>query len=221
MVIAALLGAVAALAIGLVIGARRRLPVAAEVVIVDPEGKPGFDAAGAARSVQAAELSMPAAELERLWSPMALEQLARTYWRFLERVTLGLIRVRYTETTRVIVLGGRPLVLIGFDAPEYELDANRGIVRWRIRRGLLVARRGRGHGYLEIDVRRLPSPGPDRARIHVEVAVVSFYPAIARAFGRQIYATTQSRIHVLVTHAFLRSLARLELVPSRVGRFAA
>ena len=31
---------------------------------------------------------------------------------------------------------------------------------------------------------------------------------------------TQSAIHVLVTHAFLRSLARLQLAPSKVGRFA-
>ena len=30
--------------------------------------------------------------------PTHLERLARTYWRFLTRVTLGLIRVRYTET---------------------------------------------------------------------------------------------------------------------------
>ena len=39
--------------------------------------------------------------------------------------------------------------------------------------------------------------------------------------GRRFYMATQSRIHVLVTHAFLRSLARLDLAESRVGRFAA
>ncbi|MCW2992161.1 MAG: hypothetical protein JWM73_2755, partial [Solirubrobacterales bacterium] len=37
---------------------------------------------------------------------------------------------------------------------------------------------------------------------------------------RWLYTNTQSRIHVLVTHGFLRSLARLKLAESRVGRFA-
>ena len=32
-----------------------------------------------------------------------------------------------------------------------------------------------------------------------------------------LYNQTQLRIHVIVTHAFLRSLANLELEPSQVG----
>ena len=35
-----------------------------------------------------------------------------------------------------------------------------------------------------------------------------------------VYEATQSSIHVLVTHAFLRSLATLDLAESKVGRFA-
>ena len=35
-----------------------------------------------------------------------------------------------------------------------------------------------------------------------------------------VYSHTQSKIHVIVTHGFLRSLARLELEESAVGRFA-
>ena len=31
---------------------------------------------------------------------------------------------------------------------------------------------------------------------------------------------TQSAVHVLVTHAFLRSLAKLDLARSKVGQFA-
>jgi hypothetical protein len=42
---------------------------------------------------------------------------------------------------------------------------------------------------------------------------------IASTFSRPVYRLTQSFIHVLVTHAFLRSLARLDLAPSRTGRF--
>jgi hypothetical protein len=53
----------------------------------------------------------------------------------------------------------------------------------------------------------------------VEVAVLSFYPAIANALGPGLYESTQAAIHVLVTHAFLRSLARLDLAQSRTGRF--
>jgi hypothetical protein len=36
-----------------------------------------------------------------------------------------------------------------------------------------------------------------------------------------VYRVTQLRIHVIVTHGFLRSLARLELEPSVVGALAA
>jgi hypothetical protein len=56
--------------------------------------------------------------------------------------------------------------------------------------------------------------------VHVEVEVANFYPTIASSLSRWLYANTQSRIHVLVTHGFLRSLARLDLAPSKVGRFA-
>ncbi len=177
---------------------------------------------GAIRSVQAADLSLPEAALRELWSPMHLERLARTYWRFLTRVTLGLVRVRYSHTGRSLVLLLPALRLITFAAPEYELQPGHGIVRWRIAGGLLVSRRGRdGAGHLQIDVLRLADESPGSARLHVEVEVAGFYPAIASRLGRRIYGATQSRIHVLITHGFLRSLARLDLAESRVGRFAA
>jgi hypothetical protein len=176
---------------------------------------------GAMRSIQAADLSLPEAALRELWSPMYLERLARTYWRFLTRVTLGLIRVRYSQTERSVVLLGLRLRLLTFAAPEYELEPDHGIVRWRIACGLLVARHGHGGaGHLQIDVRRLPDESPGRARLHVEVEVANFHPAIASGLGRRVYNATQARIHVLVTHGFLRSLARLDLAESRVGRFA-
>ncbi|HSD81791.1 MAG TPA: hypothetical protein VLB47_14075 [Solirubrobacteraceae bacterium] len=176
---------------------------------------------GAVRSIQSGEVVVAADELEKLWTPESLERLARTYWRFLTRVSLGLIRVEYTATERYVVLLRRPLTLLTFRAPEYEMDGERGIVRWRIEKGVLVARRGHGgDGYLEIDVRRLPAGRPGRARMHVEVEVANFYPAIASTFSQWFYAATQSRIHVLITYAFLRSLARLDLAESRVGRLA-
>lgn len=174
---------------------------------------------GAMRSAQAADVTMSRAQLEKLWTPMNLERLARTYWRFITRATLGLVRVLYSESERSVVLLARPLKLLTFDAPEYELDNEHGVVRWRIKRGLLVARSGRGgHGHLQIDVRRLPDATPGETKLHVEVEVANFHPAIASGFGRRVYNATQAKIHLIVTHGFLRSLARLDLAESKVGR---
>jgi hypothetical protein len=179
------------------------------------------DPTGAVRSTQTAELSLPSELLEQMWSPEYLERLARTYWRFLSRVTLGAIHVCYSEHERAIVLLACPLKLLVFRAPEYELDANHGLVRWRIAGGLLVARRGReGGGYLQIEVRRHPSADALRANLRVEVEVANFYPSIALGLGRRVYDATQSRVHVIVTRSFLRSLQRLDLAESRVRRLA-
>ena len=172
---------------------------------------------GAFRSAQRADLLIEETALAEIWTPAHLERLARTYWRFLTRVTLGLIRVHYSEGERSVVLLSRPLRLLTFQAPEYEMDPTRGLVRWRIARGLLVSRRGRdGGGYLQIEVRREPAE-TGRQRLHVEVAVANFYPSIASRLGHRLYNATQSRIHVIVTYGFLRSLARLDLAESRVG----
>jgi hypothetical protein len=198
-----------------------RLRQVVHAAIRDPIEHTVMDERGAVRSTQAAEISMPAADLESIWTPEHLERLARTYWRYLSRVTLGLIRVVYTPTERMVVFIARPIVLLRFRAPEYELDADRGIVRWRIRDGLLVASEGHeGDGYLEIDVRRLPPDPRGAGRIHIEVEIASFYPALALRIARWFYKQTQSRIHVLVTHGFLRSLGKRELEESAVGRFA-
>ncbi len=175
---------------------------------------------GAVRSVQRADLLIDQDALNEIWNPAHLERLARTYWRFLTRVTLGLIRVRYTADERSVVLLASPLRLLTFQAPEYEIDATRGLVRWRIARGLLVSRQGRnGRGYLQIEVRQYPGDDARRVRLHVEVEVANFYPSIASRLSRRIYNETQSRIHVIVTYGFLRSLARLDLAESRVRRF--
>ena len=63
------------------------------------------------------------------------------------------------------MLLGRPFVLLRFHAPEYELSGDRGVVRWRIKDGVLVAQRDQG--YLEIDVRRCPADRPGYARAYV------------------------------------------------------
>jgi hypothetical protein len=182
-----------------------------------------YAADGTIGSKQAAEVTLPREELDQVWSAEHLERLARTYWRFLTRVSLGLLRVHYTDTSREVVLVGRPLVLLRFKAPEYEIDADGGTVTWPIDRGVLVAPSGRGRGYLRLSVRRLPAS--DHAREVTTVVsseVVNFYPLIAgwgwfARIGRFLYNQTQLRVHVIVTNAFLRSLANLDLEPSVVG----
>jgi hypothetical protein len=196
---------------------RKRERHIADSVIADPEQHTTMDRSGAVRSIQAANVDMPLEQLQELWNPTHLERLARTYWKYLSRISLGLIRVHYTDEERAVVFITHPFVMLRFHPPDYELAGVRGVVRWRIRDGLLVARRD--DGYLEIDVRLMESPRPGYGRVHVEVEVANFYPALARPF-KWFYTNTQSRIHVLVTHGFLRSLARLELEESAVGRFA-
>jgi hypothetical protein len=223
-VVASLIAAVAAVAIAWFAGVRRilnRSKRIARAVIADPAEHTTMDSRGAVRSVQGADLTLPAAALDAIWSPMYLERLARTYWRFLSRCTLGLIRVLYDDDGRAVVLLRRPFVLLRFKAPEYEMDRSRGIVRWRIARGVLVSRAGHdGDGYLQIDVRRCEPVDAETGRVHVEVEVANFYPALASGIARWFYKATQSRIHVIVTHGFLRSLARLDLAESVVGRYA-
>jgi hypothetical protein len=214
-----LLGAFAVLAALIAARERRRRRRPAQAAIVSPPRSTVIARDGAVRSAQAAELTLDRSALERLWTAENLENLARTYWRFLSRVTLGLIRVVYGSDERSVVLLARPLTLLRFEAPEYLIEPDHGKVSWQIRDGLLVARSGRGCGFLALDVQRLDDGHQSgRARVRIEVEVANFYPAIAVGFSTPVYEVTQSSIHVLVTHAFLRSLARLELARSKVGR---
>jgi hypothetical protein len=189
-------------------------------VIVSPRKSTSIAHDGGVRSAQSAELSMTPEDLERLWTPANLENLGRTYWLWLSRVTLGLIRVRYSSETRSVVLLFKPLTLLRFDAPQYTLEPEHGSVRWRIRDGLLVARSGRRSGYLSLDVQRDGHDDQGRARLKIEVEVANFYPSIAVGFSTPVYEMTQSAIHVLVTNGFLRSLAKLRLAESKVGQLA-
>jgi hypothetical protein len=190
------------------------------VEVPEMEAPPG----GSVFTMQSAEVTLPRSELDRIWSAEYLERLARTYWRFLTRVSLGVLRVLYTESSREVVLLTRPFVLLRFHAPEYDIEPDRGSVMWPIDRGLLVAPAGRGRGYLRLTVRRPREQSVDSEDVTVTVdsEVASFYPTIrgwgwASRMGQWLYRVTQLEIHVIVTHAFLRSLARLDLAPSVVG----
>jgi hypothetical protein len=203
---------------------RRRRAIARVNIVATPRGSSTED--GSVTTKQVADVTLPRAELDKIWRPEYLERLARTYWVFLSRFTLGLVRVLYTETGREVVLVGRPLRLLTFRPPEYDTEPNRGTVTWRIQKGLLVAPGGRDRGYLRISVERpADADGAPEVTTRVSSEVANFYPAIALSWvpqrlarlGAWLYRVTQLRIHVIVTNAFLRSLSRLELPESVVG----
>ena len=192
-------------------------------VVRHPETDSNSDGSVTSRNI--ADIAVPVSYLERMWNTEYLERLARTYWRFLTRASLGLIRVRYSPDAREIVLITRPFVLLRFFAPEYETSSDGGAVTWRINKGLLVAPQGRGKGFLRIAVERRDDPetkGEVELRVVSEVA--NFYPLLAgwgwwKRIGGVIYRMTQYTIHNIVTNAFFRSLAKLDLAESKVGRF--
>jgi hypothetical protein len=191
-------------------------------VLPDPERGP-VTADGPLRSVQEAELSMQSSLLDELWHPETLERLARGYWRYLNRISLGLLRVAYGDSWRSIVLVWSRLSLLRFREPQFDAGPGFGRVIWQIERGLLVAPKGRGRGYMSFDVCLLEADEDQPARIRIRAVVANFYPLLrgsgwfARA-GAFIYSQTQLRLHVLVTRGYLRSLERGDLPPLRPGR---
>lgn len=199
----------------------RPLPARVKIVHVPEQG---YKPDGSVTTRQEAELKIPRDTLDELWTSENLENLARTYWAFLTRISLGLLKIRYGEDYREIVFGGF-LVLLRFHKPEYETSANRGCVTWRINKGFLVAPGGRNKGHLRICVER-PADlnGDDEVTVLVSSEVGGFVPTLSfpglrklSELGRWFYNQTQLRVHVVVTHAFLRSLGNLELERSNVG----
>lgn len=195
-------------------------------LLPDPETGP-VTTTGAVRSIQEAEVELPFSAYEQLWKAEYLERLARAYWAHLSRISLGAVRVVYEPSARTVVLLAPRLPLLRFRRPEYVTGPGLGQVTWRIERGLLVAPAGRGRGFLRIAVRSAgPDPAAARALIRVRTEVASFYPFLRGGgwfarLGVRIYNATQVRIHVWVTHGFLRSLERLDLPLSSVGALAA
>jgi hypothetical protein len=198
-----LVALVAALLVALVAVRRRpSSPAGTPVVLVDPPEGTTISPDGGVQSVQAAELEVPA----ELAAPAGAERVERAYWRSIMRATAGLVRVRAHPGGReLVVLGARPLTLMAFDAPSPEPVADGVALRWPIRRGLLVAR---GGGSLRVELRAHGEGAGGRVRARAEVGVEGYRPRVAALLGRPVYLATQARVHVLVTHAFLRALGR-------------
>ena len=199
----------------------RPLPARVKIVRVAEQG---YEPDGSVTTRQEAEVTVPRSTLEKLWTPENLENLARSYWAFLSRISRGILGIRYGENSREIV-AFRRIVLLRFHKPDYDMSAECGCVTWRIHKGFLVAPGGRDKGHLKICVTRPPDVnGDDEVTVNVSSEVGAFVPMLTfpglrklSFLGRWIYRQTQLRVHVIVTHAFLRSLGNLELEPSRVG----
>ncbi len=206
-------------------GVRRILVGARTVqgaVLHTPTDDTGIDERGVVRSVQGADIIVPAEALHGMWTPRNLERLARTYWTSLSRFTLGLVRVNYTADERYVVLLHPRLRLLTFQAPEYEMDDRPRHRALAHREGSArrAARARAATATSRSTSQRFDYPDWDKVRLHVEVEVANFYPAIASSISRWVYVNTQSRIHVIVCHGFLRLLVRRELEESPIGRFA-
>ena len=167
---------------------------------------------GALGSVQAGVLVLDQ-PLSRILDREFLDSAAAGYWRFLSRVTLGLVRVAYAADHQSVVLIRSPLVLLRFRAPEYELGQNRAAVTWRIERGLLVSREGRSRGFLRLSVAQLDGePADEQARGAGAdggaqlLSVAAWERALCR-FGAWLYGHTQQRLHRWIARGFLRSMA--------------
>ena len=199
----------------------RPLPARVKIVQVPEQG---YDNDGSVTTRQEAVVTVPRDTLDRLWTPENLENLARTYWAFLIHFFRGLLKLRYGDDRRELVALGF-IVLLRFHKPDYETGATRGCVTWRIKEGFLVAPGGRNKGHLKICVERPDNVnGDDEVPVKVTSEVGAFVPTLSfhglrtlSGFGRWFYRQTQLRVHVIVTHAFLRSLGNLELEQSQVG----
>jgi hypothetical protein len=179
---------------------------------LDPDRLGKVPLTGAVSSQQSGELEL-GRPISQVLTREFLSWAAAEYWRLIARFTLGLVRVASTGSDQCVVLVARPLVLLRFHAPEYELEEGGGSVTWRIKRGILVARDGRDRGFLRFSIAQVgPRDGDARNRVSVLMEVQNFYPwlrgrGIFARLGVWIYANSQQRIHRLVTRRFLRRLA--------------
>jgi len=173
----------------------------------------GLARTGGVTCEQEALITVDRETFDQIWTPSTLELLARSYWDYIRRRTLSLIRVRYREDSQTVTLLGR-VPLLRFRTPVFSTGDDRASIEWPVERGLLVARDGRGQGYLRIEASRSESEDAECPALTVSSTVSNFYPWLRGSgrfarFGTWLYSQTQLRIHILVTKGFLRSLDEL------------
>ena len=175
----------------------------------------GLATRGPVECAQTAVVTVDDELFEQIGAPSTLELLARSYWRFLSRRSLGAIKVSYGPDSREVHLFTRRITLLRFHAPKFRTGDEFGEVEWPIARGLLVASEGREQGYLKMRVSHGEEGHRDGTEsFTVTSEVANFYPWIRGSgwfsrMGTWLYSQTQFRIHIWITKGFLRSLSDL------------
>ena len=194
-----------------------------EVELEPDPVRSGVAAQGPVECAQTAVITVDDALFERIWAPSTLELLARSYWRFLRRRSLGAIKVSYGPDSREVHLITERITLLRFHAPRFTTGDDFGEVEWPIARGLLVASEGREQGYLKMRVSHGEGAhGDGTESFTVTSEVANFYPWIRGTgwfarLGAWLYSQTQFRIHVWITRGFLESLSDLPAEVLRRG----
>ena len=155
--------------------------------------------------------------------PTTSSCIARAYWAFLRRMSLGIIRVEYAPASRTVAAFGR-IPLLRFGAPDLRgrVAASAGSTGRSSEACSSLARvaarapcASRSSAAIGTESTTRPTPPLDPVRLIATVEVENFYPGIRgrgrfARFGAWFYAQTQLRIHVLICNAFLRSIPRLD-----------
>ena len=171
---------------------------------------------GPLESVHSVEL-LPARAASAEPDRRLLERAGDSYWRYLGRRFLGVIRAVSRQGHPAVVLLVRSLVLLRFGPPRYARLDRGGSMTWPIVDGLLVSREGRERGFLRLSIERTgQDEAPGAATLKATMEVHDFYPSIRSRgrlarLGTRLYGATQRRAHRLTTRGFLRSLAGLDL----------
>jgi hypothetical protein len=167
----------------------------------------------AVRSLQSAELVVPADALEQCWSDAGVSCLARNYWLPLARRTLHLLRLIRSARGARLVLGVAPFALIRFGSPRTMLGREVAEVSWPITGGPLVSSATASRGTLRITARREDLAVSGETALTVTVLVEGFQPRL-RGTGHlprirtALYRNTQLRIHAWQSRAFFSALSR-------------
>jgi len=189
--------------------------VSVQIELLPDPVRHGLATTGGVTCEQTAVITVDQETFEQIWTPSTLELLARTYWRFIRKRSLGAIRVVYRPGSQTVVLFSRRIPLLRFDSPTFHTGGEGAYVEWPIDKGLLVARAGRDQGFLRIAVKNEGgSDGGSRQRLEVSSTVSNFYPWLRGSgwfarVGTWIYSQTQLRSHIWITKGFLRSLEDL------------
>jgi hypothetical protein len=136
---------------------------------------------------------------------ISADELLRLYFDYVERFTLGMIRVAESGEGVEFRLAGLGSALIRFSAPLHEKTGKSGKTVLRICGGLLVQPKECDRGQLEF---RVETEGAD-TRVTLQLAdycpllLGSNRPSLLRKW---LYRLTQAYIHKVVTIRFLRSV---------------